>query len=81
MMIEQNLGGRELFISTLAETINNRSDGVLTESTVEGPFHMVTPPDRVLGATIAGDVKVGRTSGRRLAAPPVAGCRGCLRPG
>ena len=45
-----------LGISTLVETINNRSDGVLTESTVEGPFHMVTSPVRVLGASIAADV-------------------------
>lgn len=42
-----------LGVSMLVETINNRSDGVLTESTVEGPFHMVTSPARELGATIA----------------------------
>ncbi|MED7827596.1 dioxygenase family protein [Streptomyces chiangmaiensis] len=46
-----------LGISMLVETINNRSDGVLTESTVEGPFHMVTSPPRELGATIAEDGK------------------------
>ena len=45
-----------LGISTLVETINNRSDGPVTESTVEGPFHMVTSPVRALGATIAEDV-------------------------
>jgi hydroxyquinol 1,2-dioxygenase len=45
-----------LGISTLVETINNRSDGVLTESTVEGPFHMVTSPVHALGASIAADV-------------------------
>jgi catechol 1,2-dioxygenase len=39
--------------SMLVETINNRSDGVLTESTVEGPFHMVDSPHRELGAMIA----------------------------
>ena len=42
-----------LGISMLVETISNRADGVLTESTVEGPFHMVTSPVRELGATIA----------------------------
>jgi hydroxyquinol 1,2-dioxygenase len=45
-----------LGISTLVETINNRSDGAVTESTVEGPFHMVTSPVRALGASIAEDV-------------------------
>ncbi|WIY01003.1 dioxygenase [Amycolatopsis mongoliensis] len=43
--------------SMLVETLNNRSDGVLTESTVEGPFHVVDSPVRALGATIAGDTK------------------------
>jgi catechol 1,2-dioxygenase len=42
-----------LGVSMLVETVNNRSDGVLTESTVEGPFHLVTSPARELGATIA----------------------------
>ncbi|MFC4948704.1 dioxygenase [Pseudonocardia sp. GCM10023141] len=40
--------------SMLVETINNRSDGVLTETTVEGPFHMVDSPPRELGARICG---------------------------
>jgi hydroxyquinol 1,2-dioxygenase len=43
--------------SMLVETLNNRSDGVLTESTVEGPFHMVESPARELGASIAGDTR------------------------
>ena len=43
-----------LGISMLVETISNRADGILTESTVEGPFHMTTSPARELGATIAG---------------------------
>lgn len=41
--------------SMLVETIDNRSDGVLTESTVEGPFHMVDSPHRENGARICGD--------------------------
>jgi hydroxyquinol 1,2-dioxygenase len=45
-----------LGISTLVETINNRPDGAVTVSTVEGPFHMVTSPVRALGASIAEDV-------------------------
>ena len=43
--------------SMLVETINNRADGGLTESTVEGPFHMVASPPRDLGADIAEDGK------------------------
>ncbi|HWD03590.1 MAG TPA: dioxygenase [Amycolatopsis sp.] len=43
--------------SMLVETLNNRGDGVLTESTVEGPFHMVDSPDRELGATISGGLE------------------------
>ncbi|UOT07517.1 intradiol ring-cleavage dioxygenase [Rhodococcus opacus] len=43
--------------SMLVETLNNRSDGVLTESTVEGPFHVVDSPARELGATIARDTE------------------------
>lgn len=41
--------------SMLVETLNNRADGGLTESTVEGPFHVVASPERELGASIAGD--------------------------
>ncbi|MFE5563391.1 dioxygenase [Amycolatopsis japonica] len=43
--------------SMLVETINNRVEGALTESTVEGPFHMVASPRRTLGANIAEDGK------------------------
>ncbi|QXJ20964.1 intradiol ring-cleavage dioxygenase [Actinomadura graeca] len=43
--------------SMLVETINNRAGGELTESTVEGPFHMVASPPRELGADIAEDGK------------------------
>ncbi|GAA4228341.1 hydroxyquinol 1,2-dioxygenase [Actinomadura meridiana] len=43
--------------SMLVETINNRAVGGLTESTVEGPFHMVASPPRDLGADIAEDGK------------------------
>jgi protocatechuate 3,4-dioxygenase beta subunit len=41
--------------SMLVETINNRADGGVTSSTVEGPFHLVASPPRELGATIAED--------------------------
>ena len=41
--------------SMLVETINNRTDGGLTSSTVEGPFHLVDSPPRELGANIAED--------------------------
>jgi hydroxyquinol 1,2-dioxygenase len=41
-----------LGISMLVETINNRKTGGATESTVLGPFHMVTSPRRALGDTI-----------------------------
>ncbi|MDQ2815954.1 MAG: intradiol ring-cleavage dioxygenase [Actinomycetota bacterium] len=40
-----------LGISMLVETINNRTGGA-TESTVLGPFHVVTSPRRELGETI-----------------------------
>ncbi|TDD35854.1 6-chlorohydroxyquinol-1,2-dioxygenase [Actinomadura sp. KC06] len=43
--------------SMLVETLNNRAGGGLTESTVEGPFHMVASPRRELGADIAEDGK------------------------
>jgi hydroxyquinol 1,2-dioxygenase len=48
-----------LGVSMLVETLNNRADGGLTESTVEGPFHMTTSPVRALGDTID-EVGLGR---------------------
>jgi hydroxyquinol 1,2-dioxygenase len=39
-------------ISMLVETINNRKTAGATESTVLGPFHMVTSPHRELGESI-----------------------------
>jgi hydroxyquinol 1,2-dioxygenase len=44
-----------LGISMLVETVNNRTGGTVTESTVLGPFHMVDSPARELGDTIALD--------------------------
>ncbi|MEV0675460.1 dioxygenase [Actinosynnema sp. NPDC050436] len=44
-----------LGISMLVETLNNRAGDDLTESTVEGPFHVVASPRRELGASIAED--------------------------
>ncbi|WP_433260910.1 dioxygenase [Actinosynnema sp. CS-041913] len=41
--------------SMLVETINNRAGDGTTESTVEGPFHVVASPRRELGASIAED--------------------------
>jgi protocatechuate 3,4-dioxygenase beta subunit len=58
-----------LGLSMLVETINHRTGGVATESTVLGPFHMVESPPRELGDTIALDGKgepclvTGRVSG------------------
>jgi hydroxyquinol 1,2-dioxygenase len=46
-----------LGISMLVETINNRTGGQATESTVLGPFHMVESPARELGDDIALDGK------------------------
>jgi protocatechuate 3,4-dioxygenase beta subunit len=46
-----------LGISMLVETINHRTGGTSTESTVLGPFHMVASPPRELGADIALDGK------------------------
>ncbi|WP_033295856.1 intradiol ring-cleavage dioxygenase [Amycolatopsis jejuensis] len=46
-----------LGVSMLVETINNRAGGQFTESTVEGPFHVVDSPPRELGADIAEDGK------------------------
>jgi protocatechuate 3,4-dioxygenase beta subunit len=46
-----------LGISMLVETVNHRTGGTSTESTVLGPFHMVESPPRELGADIALDGK------------------------
>jgi catechol 1,2-dioxygenase len=42
-----------LGVSMLVETINHRAEGVATESTVLGPFHVVESPPRPLGANIS----------------------------
>ncbi len=58
-----------LGVSMLVETINHRTRGTSTESTVLGPFHMVESPPRELGDNIALDGKgvpclvTGRVSG------------------
>lgn len=44
-----------LGVSMLVETINHRTGGTATESTVLGPFHMVDSPPRRLGEDIALD--------------------------
>jgi protocatechuate 3,4-dioxygenase beta subunit len=46
-----------LGVSMLVETINHRTGGTSTESTVLGPFHMVESPPRELGENIALDGK------------------------
>jgi protocatechuate 3,4-dioxygenase beta subunit len=46
-----------LGVSMLVETINHRTGGTSTESTVLGPFHMVESPPRELGGNIALDGK------------------------
>jgi protocatechuate 3,4-dioxygenase beta subunit len=46
-----------LGVSMLVETINHRTGGRSTESTVLGPFHMVASPVRQLGDDIALDGK------------------------
>ncbi|MGY1734478.1 intradiol ring-cleavage dioxygenase [Geodermatophilus sp. SYSU D00684] len=46
-----------LGVSMLVETINHRSGGTGTESTVLGPFHQVASPERRLGDDIALDGK------------------------
>ncbi|GAA0564688.1 hydroxyquinol 1,2-dioxygenase [Paractinoplanes ferrugineus] len=46
-----------LGVSMLVETINHRSGGGSTESTVLGPFHVVESPPRELGDLIALDGK------------------------
>jgi protocatechuate 3,4-dioxygenase beta subunit len=58
-----------LGVSMLVETINHRTGGQSTESTVLGPFHVVESPPRELGSNIALDGKgtpclvSGRVSG------------------
>jgi catechol 1,2-dioxygenase len=46
-----------LGVSMLVETINHRTGGTSTESTVLGPFHMVESPKRELGDNINLDAK------------------------
>jgi len=46
-----------LGLSMLVETVNHRTGGTATESTVLGPFHMVDSPVRELGDDIALDGK------------------------
>jgi hydroxyquinol 1,2-dioxygenase len=46
-----------LGVSMLVDALNNRVEGALTETTVEGPFHVVVSPARELGANIAEDGK------------------------
>ncbi len=46
-----------LGVSMLVETVNHRTGGTSTESTVLGPFHMVESPPRELGDDIALDGK------------------------
>ncbi len=65
-----------LGVSMLVDAINNRLPGGATESTVLGPFYVEDPPERPLGADIAGDVHgepllvegtVRRTGGEAIA--------------
>jgi protocatechuate 3,4-dioxygenase beta subunit len=44
-----------LGVSMLVETLNHRTKGIATESTVLGPFHVVDSPPRPLGADISLD--------------------------
>jgi catechol 1,2-dioxygenase len=46
-----------LGVSMLVETVNHRTGGASTESTVLGPFHVVESPPRALGDDIALDGK------------------------
>ncbi|KOV60597.1 dioxygenase [Streptomyces sp. MMG1121] len=41
-----------LGVSMLVDAVNHPADGRLTESTVEGPFHLLDSPPRALGDTI-----------------------------
>jgi hydroxyquinol 1,2-dioxygenase len=47
-----------LGVSMLVDSLNNETNGVATESTVEGPFHMVVSPHRALGDNIANIVNI-----------------------
>ena len=66
-----------LGVSMLVETINHRTGGTSTESTVLGPFHVVESPPRRLGDNVALDGKgtpclvEGRITG--VGGEPVAG--------
>ena len=66
-----------LGISMLVETINNRKTAGATESTVLGPFHMVTSPRRALGESIdlvgTGPQCVLEGRVRSAGGPPLAG--------
>ncbi len=68
-----------LGVSMLVETINHPAVGGATESTVTGPFHVVTSPPRGLGDTIAADVRgepclvTGRVTGAGGEPVPGAG--------
>jgi hydroxyquinol 1,2-dioxygenase len=68
-----------LGVSMLVETLNNRSVGGSTESTVEGPFHLVASPPRALGESIAvvadGEPCLVTGSVADTAGRPVAGAR------
>ncbi len=76
-----------LGVSMLVETINHRTGGTSTESTVLGPFHMVQSPPRKLGDDINLDDKgtpclvsgqVRRRAARRRRRRRVAEQRGRL---
>jgi protocatechuate 3,4-dioxygenase beta subunit len=68
-----------LGVSMLVETINHRTGGAATESTVLGPFHGVESPPRELGESIALDGKgTGCLVGGRVTDPagtPIPGAR------
>ncbi|MEV6833984.1 dioxygenase [Streptomyces sp. NPDC051133] len=69
-----------LGVSMLVETLNNPADGRFTESTVEGPFHLVDSPPRALGDSIDEAGQGGEpclVTGRVMDADghPVAGAR------
>ncbi|WP_432969039.1 dioxygenase [Dactylosporangium sp. CA-233914] len=68
-----------LGISMLVETLNNRSVGGSTETTVQGPFHLVASPPRALGDTIdlvgSGEPCLVTGSVTDTAGAPVPGAR------
>jgi hydroxyquinol 1,2-dioxygenase len=68
-----------LGVSMLVETLNYRAGGVGTESTVEGPFHLVESPPRALGDSIdlTGDGEPCLVTGRVTdpSGTPVPGAR------